>query len=42
MKFVLINNLFNMCIPLSGIIVLQRPPSGSKHSVEGGVKMFEV
>lgn len=31
-----------MCIPLSGIIVLQRPVSGRKDTVEGGVKMFEV
>lgn len=31
-----------MCIPLSGIIVLERPLSGSKGTVEGGVKMFKV
>lgn len=31
-----------MCIPLSGIIVLQRPLSGSKDTVEDGVKMFDV
>lgn len=42
MRFVLINSLFNMCIPLSGIIVLQRPLSGSKDTVEDGVKMFDV
>lgn len=42
MKFGLINSLFNMCIPLSGITVLQRSLSGSKDTVEGGVKMFEV
>lgn len=42
MRFVLINSLFNMCIPLSRIIVLQKPLSGSKDTVEDGVKMFDV
>lgn len=42
MRSGLINSLFNMCIPLPGIIVLQRPLSGSKDTVESGVKMFEV
>lgn len=42
MRFVLINSLFNMCIPLSGIIVLQRPLSGNKDTAEDGVKMFDV
>lgn len=31
-----------MCIPLSGIIVLQRPLSVSEDTVEDGVKMFDV
>lgn len=42
MRFVLINSLFNVCIPLSGIIVLQRPLSVSEDTVEDGVKMFDV
>jgi len=29
-------------MPLAGIIVLQRPLSGSKDTDEGGVKMLEV